>query len=130
MLLRYFPAALVVLLAGSSAPPVATSVGAAEQQPPAPDQTKPEDSAGIFGLTRIWTVHLTIPAGSWKGMTPAGGGSPCFGPRPGGGSGPPAQARPADGAARGGDRRPGMFGYDFQYARADIELDGEMFKDV
>src|SRR5262245_24622288 len=110
---RLLRAALIALLAGSSAPAFIPSASAAEPQTAATDKEKPDESAGVFGLTRIWTVHLTIPAESWKAMAPTRGGFPMFGPPPGGRSGPPAQTRPADGPARGGDRRPGMFGYDF-----------------
>ncbi len=79
-------------------------------------QTK-DDSESVFGLTRVWKIHLHVSAENWKSMQPATGGFPGFGPPPGPG-GP------------GGAFRPGSFGFDFDYVKADVELDGEKLRDV
>jgi spore coat protein H len=118
-------------------------------------------SDDVFGLTRVWKIHLHVTAANWKTMQPVGGGFPNFGPPPPGsipGGGPPGPAGPP---AAGGDRprvepgrkpgdppsagpgpnqagpgrppapfRPGSFGFDFEYVGADIELDGETFRNV
>ncbi len=118
-----------------------------------------DDSDSVFGLTRVWKIHLHVSAENWKAMQPTTGGFPGFGPPPPGGGvpgGPPPGAPPAPGAAppqpnRGGPGgpgpggpgpggpgpggpgpgfRPGSFGYEFDYVKADIELDGEVVKEV
>ena len=82
-------------------------------------------------------------------MQPAAGGFPGFGPPPPGGGfpgGPPAGASPPkSGEERkpnaappappafggpGGAFRPGSFGFDFEYVKADVELDGQLIKEV
>ncbi len=71
-----------------------------------------DDSDHVFGLTRIWKIHVHVTAENWKAMQPpAGGGLP---PGPGG---------------RGG-MRPGSFGFEFEYVKADIELDGESLAEI
>lgn len=88
----------------------------------APDPTPPSDNSDtVFGLTRVWKIHLRVTADAWKSMQPARGGMPSFGGPPAGPGGPP----------RGpGGFRPGSFGYEFEYVKADIQLDDELFKDV
>jgi hypothetical protein len=56
-----------------------------------------EDSDSVFGLTRVWKIHLRVSAADWKAMQPAGGGFPGFGPPPGGGGFP---GRPPAGGSR------------------------------
>ena len=114
-----------------------------------------DDSDDVFGLTRVWKIHLRISAENWKAMQPIGGGFPGFGPPPGGP--PPGAERPGSGSERkkadappqppargdaprepgrggpggpGPGFRPGSFGYEFDYVKADIELDGQTIKDV
>ena len=114
----------------------------------ADDQTKTpakDDSDSVFGLTRVWEIHLHVSAENWKTMQPAaGGGFPGFGaPPPGGGAsgGPPPGSPPTPEAAppqpnRGGPAgprpgfRPGSFGYEFDYVKADLELDGEVVNEI
>lgn len=110
-----------------------------------------DETKGDFGLTRIWKIHLHVTAENWKKMQPVGGGIPGFGPPPGGPNpfapapggkpgdapqprqpsgvppGPPAFGGPGGGP---GGFRPGSFGFDFEYVKADIELDGQLFKEV
>lgn len=106
---------------------------------------------GDFGLTRVWKIHVHVTAENWQKMQPARGGFPGFGPPPGGPnpSGPDPAGKPKDAAhvpqspaapqgppAFGGPGggpggfRPGSFGLDFEYVKADVELDGDAFKDV
>lgn len=90
----------------------------------------------MFGLTRVWKIHIRVSADNWKAMQPKGSGFPGFGPPPTGGAErapsdapvpPPAGARP-DGA--GVAFRPGSFGLEFDYVKADVELDGQKLTDV
>ena len=111
---------------------------------------------GDFGLTRVWNIHLHVTAKNWQKMQPARGGFPGFGPPPGGPNpggpnpgGPVPAGKPKDGTqapqspatptgppAFGGPGggpggfRPGSFGLDFEYVKADVELDGQAFKEV
>ncbi len=113
-------------------------------EPPAKDE-----SDGDFGLTRVWKIHLHVSAENWKTMQPAAGGFPGFGPPPPGGGFPggpatdastpksgeepkPNAAPPAPPAfgGPGGAFRPGSFGFDFEYVKADVELDGQTIRDV
>ncbi len=116
------------------------------------DSSAKDDSDSVFGLTRVWKIHLHVTAENWKTMQPAAGGFPGFGPPPRGGGfpgGPPAAGgRPNPGTERkpndstpmpptppgpggpGGAFRPGSFGFDFDYVKADVELDGEKLREV
>lgn len=78
-----------------------------------PDPTKPDQ---VFGLTRVWPMHLTIQAKDWETMQPARGGF----------------KRAAKGAPAFSDDRKirGGFGYDFEYVKGDLEIDGKVLKDV
>lgn len=112
---------------------VSTSQLFAEDKPEA--QIK-DDSDSVFGLTSVWKIHLHVSAENWKTMQPAGGGFPGFGPPPPGGGRPnpgterkPNDAPPAPGGP-GVPFRPGSFGFDFEYVKADVELDGQTIQDV
>ncbi|WP_425614317.1 CotH kinase family protein [Anatilimnocola sp. NA78] len=73
-----------------------------------------------FGLTRVLKVDVTVSAADYAAME-----SPpatMFG-----GSRPPAAGRPAPGSA---DFGAGKFGFEFDYVRATVEIDGEKFPDV
>lgn len=109
-----------------------------------------DGSEAVFGQTRIWKIHLQVTAENWKAMQPpAGGGFPGFGPPPGGGglpggppragnrppsesAGPPAATPPAPAPAPGAPAafRPGSFGFEFEYVKAEVELNGEAFHDI
>jgi spore coat protein H len=109
---------------------------------------KAKDNAdSIFGLTRVCKIHLHVTADNWKAMQPAKGGFAGFGPpRPGGalpgdrpasaeapksGTEPKAIAAPtAPPEAPRPAFRPGSFGYDFEYVKADIEFDGQPIREV
>ena len=124
-----------------------------------------DDSNEVFGLTRVWNIHLHVSAENWKSMQPAqrgfpgfgppapGGGGPGFPPAEGGRPGVPAERKPGSlppvspaGPPAPGDAargpfpagpggpgpalRPGSFGFEFEYVRADVEWDGETLKDI
>ena len=102
-----------------------------------------DETDGDFGLTRVWKIHLHVTAENWKAMQPVGSGFPGFGPPPGerkpneapqppaSPPGPPAFGGPGSGPGAGpGGFRPGSFGFNFEYVKADAELDGQAFKEV
>ena len=93
----------------------------ASAAPPNAEVTPPEshESDKVFGLTKLWTVHLRVSADEWKQMQPQGGG-PNFGP-------PPAGGPPMPGAA---PFRPGSFGYEFEYVKGDVQIGDETYRDV
>jgi spore coat protein CotH len=71
----------------------------------------------VFGLTNVWPMHLTIPAKEWAKMEPTRGGF----------QRPPRTPLPPDTP----DRKPrGGFGFDFEYVKADLTIDGHLLKDV
>lgn len=109
-----------------------------------------DESDKVFGLTRVWKIHVHVTAENWKKMQPPARGFP-FGPPPGAGNPPrnPADAgnRPGSNGAQPRDARqpmppgrppggpapgfrPGSFGFEFEYVSADVEFDGELLKDV
>ena len=110
-----------------------TSFAADKTDTPAKD-----DSESVFGLTRVWKIHLHVTAENWKSMQPPAGGFPGFGPPAAPGN--PGSERKPNEAARtppppgpggpGGAFRPGSFGYEFEYVKADVELDGEKLREV
>ena len=77
----------------------------------------------IYGLTRVWHIHLIVTPENWEKMQPAGGGFRGWGqPRGDGARG--------EGGQRPAAWRPGSFGLEFEYAPADVELDGERIAHV
>lgn len=91
---------------GAAAPPVKVSA-----------KGKP---AEVFGPTRVWTMHLTVQPKEFEKMVPARGGF--FIPaRPSTDKKPPLSD---DRKIRGG------FGFDFEYVKADLSIDGAVLKDV
>jgi spore coat protein CotH len=105
----------------------------ADDDRPAPTA---DETAEVFGLTRIWKVHVHLTADAWKEMQPAQNGFPGFGGPPSGPGGPPPGPRPGNAPPPGGPPRPpaqfrpGSFGYEFEYVKADVEFDGQTYKDV
>jgi hypothetical protein len=76
----------------------------------------PSPPPGLFGPTRVWSMHLTVQAKDWERMAPKQGGFS----RPSGKE-PPLTA----------DRKPrGGFGFDFEYVRAGLEFDGRALGEV
>ncbi len=77
------------------------------------DPTKPGD---VFGMTKVWTMHLTVPAKEWEKMQPARGGF----------------SREKGKMPQLSDERKlrGGFRYDFEYVKGDLEIDGKKLPDV
>ena len=104
------------------------------------DTQKKDDSESVFGLTRVWKIHLHVTAENWKTMQPAGGGFPGAPPAAGGRPNPGTERKPNDSTQTpptppgpggpGGAFRPGSFGFEFDYVKADVELDGEKLSEV
>lgn len=103
------------------------------------DTPAKDDSDSVFGMTRVWKIHLHVSAENWRAMQPAAGGFPGFGP-PAAGGNPGTERKPNDAARTpqsppgpggpGGPFRPGSFGFDFDYVKADVELDGEKLHEI
>lgn len=77
--------------------------------------TKPEE---VFGLTKIWSMHVTIALKDWERMQPSRG---AFGR---GGNKDKMPPLNDDRKLRGG------FRYDFEYVNALLEIDGVKLPDV
>jgi hypothetical protein len=107
----------------------------------------PDETAQVFGATKIWKVEIRVSPEAWKEMQPEGGpqfgfpgGGPPGGRPPGGpgaapGGGPPGPPGGPPGTGRGPRPgtpafRPGSFGYEFEYVKGDISFDGETLKNV
>lgn len=82
---------------------------------------EPSPSDQVFGLTKVWKIHVHLTADNWKAMQPTRGGMPGFGGPPG------ASGQPGPGP---GAFRPGSFGYEYDYVKGDVELDGETLANV
>jgi spore coat protein CotH len=98
----------------------------------AADKKPGKDAAtGVFGLDKVWSMHLTIQPDQWEKMQPKRGrGGFGFPPNRDGKSAEakPAEAKPAE-ADR--DARPrGMFGFDFPYVKGDLEIEGRKIPNV
>jgi spore coat protein CotH/Ca2+-binding EF-hand superfamily protein len=92
---------------------------------PAADQKPKDPAAQVFGLDKVWSMHLTIQAKDWQTMQPTRGGFGGFGrPQPNGRQQPKADEASKDRKPRGG------FGFDFAYVKASLEIDGKTYKDV
>jgi putative membrane-bound dehydrogenase-like protein len=79
-----------------------------------PANDKPE----LFGLTRVWSIHLEISAQEFQAMQP---------PQPGG-FGPPPPAPPA--AAGNGLVERSLFGTEFRWVKGDFSAEGQTLKNV
>jgi hypothetical protein len=84
--------------------------------PPRPSAVKGKP-AEVFGLTKVWRMHLIIQPADWQKMHPSRGGF-----------GRPAAAKSAspspDRKARGG------FGFDFEYVKGDLVIEGTRLNNV
>src|SRR4051812_33388756 len=101
---------------------LATSAHAADKKP------AKESPAGVFGLDKVWTLHLTVGPKDWEKMQPTNRGGML-----GGGLGParPAEKGKAKPADKSGDRKPhGLFGLDFEYVKASLDIDGKTYNEV
>jgi putative membrane-bound dehydrogenase-like protein len=101
-----------------------TLAGLPARRVPAAGLEKPggQEGTDVFGPTRVWAVHLEIPAREYEAMQPPGGG---FG-LPGGPGGPP---RPGDRkGARDSERN--LFGTEFPWARGAFTAGDKTFQKV
>ncbi|MFO0905254.1 MAG: CotH kinase family protein [Pirellulales bacterium] len=93
--------------------------------------TAKEESAALFGIAKHWDVHLRVTAENWKAMQPKGG-PPWLNPPPGpelapNGPNVPPPATPPGPPPR---MRPGDFGYEFSYVKAQVTIGDRTWKDV
>jgi spore coat protein H len=95
----------------------------------ADDRPKKESpGADVFGLTRMWEIHIAIPAKEYELMQPAGVGFFGGGPgAPGFPKGPPPRP-PADRPVE--VHKGGSFGIEFPWARGEVAAGGRTYKDV
>src|SRR5207244_2597176 len=80
---------------------------------------EPRAASDAFGLTKVWTIHLTIPADEYAAMQPALDNA--FG-------GPAAPRSPRRNDGREKERN--LFGTEFPWAKGDISADGTTLKSV
>ncbi len=103
-------------------------IGAAHTEPrAAADDPKPvakdADAKTAFGPTKVWAIHLEIPAKEFDAMQPAFGGG--FGP-------PPKKEEKKDEKKddKKRDTEKNLFGTDFPWVEADFTADGKTLKKV
>ena len=83
--------------------------------------TKAAVGDGVFELTNVWDIHLTLTAKEYEGMQAAtGGGFPGFGPPQ-----PPAAPR-----ADGRELHRNRFGVDLPWATCSVKVGDETFDNV
>lgn len=99
--------------------------------PAADAKPKNDPSAKVFGLDKVWSMHLTLTAEQYEKMQPQRGGFGFMGgpqpgqpPKPQQAPPPRPAPPPADAKARG------MFGMALPYVKADVEIDGQKFQEV
>src|SRR5437763_8304959 len=83
----------------------------------APDtKTKPAKPADeVFGLSKVWQMHLDVPAKEWERMQPTGMGGPGFGPGRPGGPGATRETKPDSHRGSG-------FGTEFPFGRGSVTV--------
>src|SRR6516164_11633591 len=86
---------------------------AADGKEPAAKETPSKD---FFGTTKVWSLHLEMPAKEYEAMQPAAGG---FG-FPGALPAPPAPKAPKD--KRESERN--LFGTEFPWAQGELTTEG------
>ena len=86
---------------------------AADKEPPA----KETPGKDVFGMTKVWSLRLTIPGKEYEAMQPAAGG---FG-FPGG---PPPRRAPRDNR----ERVRNLFGTEFAWVQAELMAAGKTYK--
>src|SRR5256885_10140885 len=86
-------------------------VAAADGKPPAAKEAPGKD---VFGATKVWAIHLEIPAKEYEAMQP-----------PAAGFGPPGAAPPAPRGQRASERN--LFGTEFPWAQADFSAEGKTY---
>jgi spore coat protein H len=103
---------LTLLIASVSRQP---RVAAGDPEP----ALKADEAKNSFGQTKVWTIHLEIPAKEFDAMQPALGGG--FGP-------PPKKEEKKDDKKRESEKN--LFGTDFPWVEADFTADGKTLKKV
>src|SRR5262245_14712487 len=96
-------------------------------QPPAPaaeQDRRNTASAQAFGVDRVMSIQLAVHPKDGERMQPSGRPGP-FGFGPGRPNEEPRSAE--DNPDR---KRRGMFGFDFEYVKAGVEIEGKTYKDV
>jgi hypothetical protein len=93
------------------------------------DSTRKEAAAGqVFGLNKVWSMHLILQPDQWEKMQPKRGqGGFGFPPAPAPRENTKAE-KPAE-PERDAKKR-GMFGFDFPYVNGDLEIEDQKFKAV
>jgi hypothetical protein len=76
-----------------------------------------KEAAGPFGLTKVWTVHVEIPAKEYEAMQPAVAAFP--------GPGAPPQPGQRKGAR---DSERNLFGTEFPWTEGEFTADGQTLK--
>jgi putative membrane-bound dehydrogenase-like protein len=96
--------------------PSAATPGAGPAGKEAPDKD-------VFGPSKVWTIHLEIPAREYEALQPGQGGGFGF---PGGPPKQPAPKGPQD--KRDSERN--LFGTEFPWVQADLAVDGKTWKKI
>jgi putative membrane-bound dehydrogenase-like protein len=89
----------------------------------ADDGSKPVPGRDVFGQTRVWTIHLEIPAREYEAMQPPAGG---FGFAGGAGGTPPVPPKKKD--KRPSERN--LFGVEFPWVQGDLTAEAKTWKKV
>jgi putative membrane-bound dehydrogenase-like protein len=107
------------LLWGALAVCTATTTASADDEKPGAKQPAGKD---VFGLTKVWTFDLEIPAKEYEAMQPPAGGFGAFGGPPA----PPAPRNPND--RRDSERN--LFGTEFPWVQGNLSTAGKTYKNV
>ncbi len=99
----------------------AACADAADDGPKA--KTKESPGKDVFGLSKVWSLHIEMTEKEYQAMQPPGGGMGF----PGFGGPMPKQPEKKDGA-RDSDRS--VFGTEFPWAHAELTVDGKTYKNV
>lgn len=93
----------------------------------AKEGTRGVASVQVFGLDKVWSMHLTLQPDQWEKMQPKHGqGGFGFPPAPAP-KGNSKEGNPAE-PKRDANKR-GMFVFDFPYVKGDLEIEDRTFKD-
>jgi putative membrane-bound dehydrogenase-like protein len=102
---------MVTLVLGSAG---LAQLRAADDQKPVP-----QDARFAFAMTKVWSIHLEIPAKEYEAMQPA---LPAF-------PGKPAAPQPAERKSDRGSEQ-NLFGTEFPWAEAEFRAEGQNLKKV
>ena len=87
-------------------------------------KAKETPGANLFGMSRLWSIHIEVSEKEYQAMQPPGGGMgfPAFG-----GPMPKQPEKKVDGA-RQSDRS--VFGTEFPWSHAELTIDGRTYKNI